>query len=194
MLIISSKGEIFMKLINKILSLKGENYRKDMVMNLLLFFSFSFAGWCWEVMLYLVRDRDFVNRGILIGPWLPIYGFGGLILYQLLIRLKKAPVIVFLLGLITCTALEYGASWILEVIFGKRWWDYSDHLVHLNGRVCLIGILCFGIAGLLIVYFLAPVLTRYYSKIPRKIQVLISLMLGIPFLIDVVYSFTRLGI
>ena len=54
---------------------------------ILLFFSVSFFGWLWEVCIYLVRERKFVNRGILTGPWLPVYGAGALFLYFFLYKL-----------------------------------------------------------------------------------------------------------
>ena len=86
-----------------------------------LFSFLSLIGWLWEVCLYLVRDHQFVNRGILSGPWLPIYGAGGLFLYFLLYRLKNHPLLVFLLAAAICSALEYFCSWFLEQLWGIRW-------------------------------------------------------------------------
>ena len=174
---------------SRISSWREADYSKDLWMNILLFYSFAIFGWCWEVMLHLIRDQSFVNRGIMIGPWLPIYGFGGIILYQTLHRLTKAPVLIFLLALIASTVLEYVSGWALEALFGVRWWDYSDHMVHLHGRVCLVGVFLFGIAGLLTVYLAVPVLTRCYRIINPKVRKIICLLISAAFLIDALYSF-----
>lgn len=73
----------------------------------LLFFITAFAGWLWEVLLYLVTDHTFVNRGVYRGPYLPIYGVGCVILILLLHRMRKRPVFVFVLSSLLCSALEY---------------------------------------------------------------------------------------
>ena len=83
----------------------------------LLFFLVSFFGWIWEVCIYLVRARQFVNRGILTGPWLPMYGAGALFLYFLLNRWRKKPLIVFLVSMTVCSALEYATGYFLK----KMW-------------------------------------------------------------------------
>lgn len=73
----------------------------------LLFFLLAFIGWAWEVFLHLVTEHAFVNRGVYEGPYLPIYGAGGLFIYFLFHRLKKRPVLVFLGSFVLCTILEY---------------------------------------------------------------------------------------
>ena len=105
---------------------------------IILFLLFSFIGWAWEVGLCLILQQKFVNRGVLFGPWLPIYGTGGLFLYFLLYRLKKHPIVIFLLAVIICSALEYLAGYMLEQIWGVRWWDYSDYFMNLHGHICLL--------------------------------------------------------
>ena len=111
----------------------------------LLFFLVSFLGWLWEVGIYLVREGRFVNRGILFGPWLPVYGSGALFLYLLLRRWKRRPMFVFLISLTVCSLLEYLAGFFLEKAWGVRWWDYSGMLLNLNGHVCLMSSLMFGL-------------------------------------------------
>lgn len=64
----------------------------------LVFFMYSFAGWCWEVLLYLVRQKKFVNRGFLTGPILPIYGFGALCVLLTCVPVKENVLAVALLG------------------------------------------------------------------------------------------------
>lgn len=117
----------------------------------MIFFSMSVTGWLWEVCLHLVSDRAFVNRGVLHGPWLPIYGFGSVAILIFLGKLRERPVAEFLSILFLCGSIEYIVSWLLEHIYGgMKWWDYSDYFLNLNGRICVEGLLVFGIGGMLI--------------------------------------------
>ena len=124
---------------------------------ILLFFIYSFIGWCIEVVAKIIDDRKFVNRGFLIGPILPIYGFG-VLLILLVSKQTDNFIIVFIKSITVCSALEYFTSWIMEVFFKTRWWDYSQRRFNINGRVCLNTMIPFGILGLLVVYALNPFL------------------------------------
>lgn len=153
------------------------------------FFLFlSFLGWLWEVLLYLVTEHRFVNRGVLFGPWLPIYGAGGLFLYFLLSRLKKHPVRIFLLAALLCSGLEYFCSWFLERLWNIRWWDYSGYFGNLNGRICLLSALLFGVAALALVYLLLPASEKLYEKIPPRVRKTVGWLLLLLFLADAAYA------
>ena len=91
----------------------------------LLFWIFAILGWFMEVIVCSISDGKFSNRGFLIGPYCPIYGFGG-ILMLLFKDFKDNPVICFLLCMISCSILEYLTSYIMELMFKVRWWDYSN--------------------------------------------------------------------
>lgn len=157
----------------------------------ILFFILSFAGWVWEVMLYLFREQAFVNRGVYKGPYLPIYGVGGLFIYFLLHRMNKKPLQVFCLSLILCTVLEYLASWFLEARWGIRWWDYSDSFLNISGRVCLLGALGFGMGGMALVCFLIPLYERLMGKVSAKARIAISILLLLLFTADAAYGAIR---
>ncbi len=111
------------------------------------FIIFSFIGWAWEVILYLVRDHKFVNRGFMIGPICPIYGVGGILIITLLSRYKNDPVTLFIMAILICSIVEYYISYIAEKLFHIRWWDYSKVPFNINGRISLITSLFFGILG-----------------------------------------------
>ena len=132
---------------------------------ILFFFVFSFIGWIWEVCLVLVQTGKLVNRGVLFGPWLPIYGSGGVLILLLLRKVFKKPVITFFSMTVLCTIIEYFTSWYLEVTRGVRWWDYSNYLVNINGRVCLGTIVPFGLLGLFIMYVLNPFFLGQIGKL-----------------------------
>lgn len=153
-----------------------------------LFLFLSFLGWLWEAALLLVFEHQFVNRGFLFGPWLPIYGAGGLFLYFLLYRMKKHPVFLFLLAIVVCLSLEYFCSWFLERQWGIRWWDYSGSFGNLNGRICVSGGLAFGIGALLLIYFLIPRFELLYEKIPVRLRKAAGILLLLLFLADAAYA------
>lgn len=155
---------------------------------ILFFFAFSFIGWIWEVCLVLVQTGKLVNRGVLLGPWLPIYGSGGVLILLLLRKMFNKPIVTFFSMTILCTVIEYITSWYLEVTKGVRWWDYSNYLLNINGRVCLEGAIVFGIGGCAVVYLLAPKLSKVFNKLSNYILVPICVILTFLFTIDVIYS------
>lgn len=130
-----------------------------------LFFLLSFIGWLWEVTIYLLMEGEFVNRGILFGPWIPIYGCGGIMLTIILKKWEYKPVRVFFISMIVCTVLEYLTSFCLERVWGIRWWDYSNDFLNLNGRICLWSSLMFGLGGWFLVCCAAPYLRMLYRKV-----------------------------
>ena len=97
----------------------------------LLFFAVAFIGWIWEVALLFATSHAFINRGVYRGPYLPVYGVGGILLCFFFRSLRRHPVAVFFLSAAICTILEYLTGYFLEVKWGTRWWDYSDHFMNL---------------------------------------------------------------
>ncbi|MBD5521725.1 MAG: putative ABC transporter permease [Lachnospiraceae bacterium] len=154
----------------------------------LLFFLLSLFGWLWEVGIYLVREKHFVNRGILTGPWLPIYGAGALFLYLLLKRWKKNPLLVFVISLTICSALEYFSGFFLEKMWGVKWWDYSGMLLNLDGRICLMSCLLFGVGGIFLIFFIVPIYTALYNKISERKRLIAAITLILIFVADAAYS------
>jgi len=115
----------------------------------LWFIVYSFLGWSWECIITSIPLRRFINRGFLNGPYCPIYGAGCLLIILFAGSIDN-PFLRFFLGATIACALEYATSWILEVLFQARWWDYTPRLIHLNGRICLEGFLVFGLAAILL--------------------------------------------
>ena len=157
---------------------------------ILIFFAFCVTGWVWEVSLHLVANGTFVNRGMLHGPWIPIYGAGSLLILTLLYRLRKKPILEFTAIVILAGIIEYMTSYYTEELFsGKKWWDYQGYFLNLDGRICAEGLLTFGIGGMILVYLIAPMLDNYLRKMKTQIAVPICVILLSLFMIDQVYSF-----
>ncbi len=164
------------KLLNKILSY------------IFLFFAFSLVGYIWEVGLKLVQTGSLVNSGSLHGPWLPIYGMGGIAVLVLLKKFKKKPVRVFVWSLIVCTVIEYLCSCYLEFTQGVRYWDYSNYFININGRICLEGAIIFGLAGCLTMYVVEPFFINVFKKLPQKFSVVICILLIFLFTADIIIT------
>ncbi len=155
---------------------------------ILQFFIFSFIGWVVEVLEGLINKRGFINRGFLVGPICPIYGVCCIIMLLILKRYENDYIILFLLGMVICTLIEYITSFILEKIFNTRWWDYSDHKINLNGRVCLETMLLFGISGIVLIKVFKPLNILLLNIIPNNIKVFVSIVFIIVLLIDLFFS------
>lgn len=157
---------------------------------ILLFFIISFIGWLWEVSLHLISDGVFVNRGALHGPWLPIYGSGGLLILIVLKKFRKSPLKEFVLTTCLCGFVEYFTALYLELTHnGEKWWNYSGYFLNLHGRICAEGLLIFGLGGLVIVYVLAPLIDNMLRKINRKILIPLCAVLLTAYVIDQCYSY-----
>ena len=92
---------------------------------ILFFFISSMLGWLMEVCCKLWQFHRFINRGFLIGPYCPIYGFGAVLVTALLSPYAGSPAAVFVLAMVVCGTLEYLTSYLMEKLFHARWWDYS---------------------------------------------------------------------
>lgn len=164
--------------------------RSYTILNLVwMFFIMAFIGWVWEVSLHLISDGTFVNRGVLHGPWLPIYGGGGILILIFLKKLREKPILEFVSAIVLCGCVEYSVAWNLEMTHGgQKWWDYSGYFLNLHGRICAEGLLVFGLGGLAIVYLLAPFLDNQLKKLNRKVLAVIGGILLVIFATDQIYS------
>ncbi len=156
---------------------------------ILIFFIFAIVGWMWEVALHLLNDGVFVNRGIMHGPWLPIYGTGGVLVLIILNKFRDKPLLEFISIIIVCGIVEYFTSYYLEIAHnGEKWWDYSGYFLNLNGRICAEGLLVFGLGGMAAVYAIAPALDNIIKNLNTKLVITISIILVTAFTIDNIYS------
>ena len=154
-----------------------------------IFIIYTFLGWVLEVAFIFIKTKRFVNRGFLIGPACPIYGFGALIMMFYLTQYKDEPFTVFIMGAFICSTLEYITSYIMEKIFKARWWDYSDKKFNVNGRICLTYAFLFGLCGVIMICFTNPIIIYLLNLIPENIMVIISSSFLIIFITDVLVSF-----
>lgn len=141
------------------------------------------------MLVFLVQTGKFVNRGSLHGPWVPIYGCGGVLILLVLYRFRARPFLEFLTAILLCGTLEFGTSLVMEIMNdGVRWWDYTGYFMNLGGRICAEGLLVFGLGGVATVYWIAPNLNGWLRKIDYRKIAAVGIVLGTLFIADVIYS------
>lgn len=172
----------------------------------LIFMMYSIIGWLYEVFLEVVVYRwGFTNRGVLFGPYCPIYGFGALIFifcFRKFIKNKNIvignkgitkfvkAICVFLGCMIVATIIELIASYILEFFTGHWLWEtYVNYKYNFQGRIALSTSIRFGIGGLIFMYLIQPVLDKLISKVNSKKLNIIFFLVLIILIADIVYTF-----
>ena len=156
---------------------------------LVCFFFMCFVGWIWEVSLSMISYGVFVNRGVLHGPWIPIYGFGCVLILLLLKRFRMRPKVEFSMAVLLCGCIEYFTGFFLELTHnGQKWWDYTGYFLNLHGRICAEGLLVFGVGGMAFVYVVAPLIDNWVKEHLNKKLSAACLVLLLLFGGDVVYS------
>ena len=150
---------------------------------LFYFICFCIVGWIYEVALFLIEDHIFVNRGVLFGPWLPVYGAGGLIIYFLFNKLRNKPVkigklnirplIIYIYIVVISTVVELLTTYVIDFMKSdwRKLWDYSNMFLNFQGRIALKTSLKFGLVGIIGVYLVIPLIEKFLGvkKIPTII-------------------------
>lgn len=158
----------------------------------LIFFIYSFLGWLWETFPCSAIELDKIhNRGFLLGPICPIYGLGASLSFGVLKNFESSLEIFIYSAFLSCL-IEYIIGYLLEKFFHKRWWDYSNYPFQIKRRVCLYGLLIFGLANILIVKKLTPILLFSLSLSSDRILDLLVISFGILFAIDLILTLNHL--
>lgn len=160
----------------------------DIRIYFLLFMIYAVMGWCLEVIGKLIESRKLVNRGFLIGPYCPIYGYGAILITFLLKKYTEDPIALFIMAILVCGVLEYLTSYFMEKIFKARWWDYSQKKFNINGRVCLDTIIPFGLLGLFIMYVTNPFFLEILGKLPEILLNILFWGLLVIYITDTIVS------
>ena len=155
----------------------------------LYFIIYAFLDWTMEVLCKRVELKRFVNRGFLIGPICPIYGYGVVGIILLIGDYSSDILSLFLKSILVCSILEYVTSYLMEKLFKARWWDYSKRNYNINGRICLETMLPFGLLGCFVIYFLHPVVVKTVNILNPTFQISISIFVFILYSIDNLVSF-----
>ena len=162
----------------------------------LLLLTFTMAGvigFIYETVCVLINTGgEFFKRGTTYGPWIPIYGFGALMIYALTVKFRKEPWLVFLIAMTSCGLLELVSGYVIDKFFHQRLWDYSTVILNwgnLNGYICVRSVLTWGIFGMLLMYGLLPLEEKFQKRLPKVFNIVTFALFGL-FVLDIVLSFT----
>ena len=140
-----------------------------------------------EVTLVSFEEHKFSNRGFLIGPYCPIYGWA-MVFITLFLNNVNNLFLLFVLIFLICGVLEYSISFLMEKIFKLRWWDYSKRKFNINGRICLGTLIPFSILATMALKYLNPLIYKIIDSIPNSIIDIITIILIIIFIVDNIIS------
>ncbi len=150
---------------------------------------YSFLGWLYESIYCSLREKHLINRGFLNGPLCPVYGFGALIiLFFFQGREQEGLLTLFLSSAVLTCILEYITSWLLEKLFHVKLWDYSQMKFQLNGRVCLLGAIVFGIFSVCLIKWIHPFFSGLIATIPELWIYVVSGVMFVLFVLDIVVT------
>lgn len=173
--------------------------RRRISEHVLFFWIYAVIGWIYEVVLETFIYRwGFSNRGVLFGPWLPVYGFGATVFLLLWYRLIKGkPLtqkllflpVIFLLTMATATLIELITSYLCEWIIGYwPWQTYADYKINFQARIALSPSIRFGIGGVVFLYIIQPLLDRLAAKLKDKTLYIIAAVILTVLAADLVYT------
>ncbi len=145
---------------------------------ILCFFLYGFLGWCVEVAYASAMERRFVNRGFLNGPICPIYGVGVSAVVFLLEPWKKSWVLLYAASVVLVTVIEGITGFAMDKIFHHKWWDYSKIPFNIGGYVCLTFSLMWGVACLIIVKGIHPLIYKGLELLPLPVGVALIIVLS----------------
>ncbi len=151
----------------------------------ILFFFYSFGGWCLESTYCSIGEKKLINRGFLTGPLCPIYGTAAVVMALLIYPFRDTPLLVFIFGIIVCDIVEFTTSIIMEKLFAARWWDYTYEFCNLNGRISLKHSLHWGVVSVVFVLMIHPAVEKLYNKINPEYLKYILIVILIIFTLDV---------
>ena len=154
------------------------------------FFVYSFAGFLLETLFALFVQGEFVMRKcFLLSPLCPVYGLGAIVIISFAGPFRQHPAAVFLIGLLAASVVEYFTDIFYREILGVTFWDYTDMPMNINGRVCLVFSLIWGVLSLVLVRFLHPAVERAVKSAPRALLIACLVF----FCLDAVISVVLLG-
>jgi len=155
---------------------------------LLYFFIYCFVGWCFESTYVSLKKRRFVNRGFLMGPFLPIYGSGAIMMLVVSAPFQDNMIATYFAGLVGATALEYVTGVTMEALFKVRYWDYSNQKFNFQGHICLSSSLAWGAFTVLLTKWIHKPIERIVMKIPQGAVIAIVSVIGAILVVDLVIS------
>lgn len=156
---------------------------------LFLFFFYSWFGWIFETIYVSVHEGHFVNRGFVRGPFLPLYGCGGIMMLLASKPFYENVVLVYISGCVGATALEYITAVVMEALFNVRYWDYSHKKFNFQGRISLESTLAWGVCTVVFTHYLQIPIERAIMAIPYNYLTVVTTVVVVLFSCDFMLAF-----
>ncbi len=155
----------------------------------LIFYIYSFFGWCFESAYVSLKSGKAVNRGFMKGPFLPIYGFGGVAILFSTTPFMSDPVLVYIASVFTATLLELVTGIVMEALFKVRYWDYSNNFLNYRGYICLKSSIAWGFMGVLVAYVINEPFAEAIESLPISFILPVTALISFVFVYDFAQSF-----
>ena len=153
------------------------------------FYLYSFLGWCYESSYVSLKQKRWVNRGFMRGPFLPLYGSGAIMMLVVSIPFKDNIILTFIAGCIGASILEYITGVTMESLFKVRYWDYTSRKFNFQGHICLAATLIWGIFTVLLTIFIHKPVEKMVLSMPYMAIKIITAGLTIFIVSDFTLSF-----
>ncbi|WP_411336990.1 putative ABC transporter permease [Ruminococcus gauvreauii] len=164
-------------------------YQYSMVQWLLCFYIYCFIGWCWESAYVSAKKQQWINRGFMHGPFLPIYGSGAVMMLVVSAPYQDNLVLTFVSGMIGATLLELVTGILMEALFKVRYWDYSSKKFNYRGYICLGSSLAWGVFTILMTRFVHKPIDTFLNWLPPFAALIAVLALSSYIATDFTISF-----
>lgn len=164
-------------------------YSYTLIQWLFFFYAYCFFGWCFESAYVSLKSRRFVNRGFMRGPFLPLYGTGGIMMLLVSMPFADNIFLMYLAGCVGATLLEYITGVLMEALFKVRYWDYSNQKFNFQGHICLGSSLAWGGLTIFMTEILHKTVERLALMIPSTILMVVTLLLTCYIVSDFTLSF-----
>lgn len=165
---------------------------KKLVLIILVMLISAIFGFIYEEIFYRIDLGYFVKRGSTIGPWLPIYATGGVLIYLINQNNKKSAFLVFIKSLFICGILEYLVGYLLFNISQVRLWDYNTEILNygnIGGFICLRSVLFFGLSGIFLMKVIVPLLEKTIKKNKSRKILYVTFFVGSLFILDFIINY-----
>ncbi|MDO5572970.1 MAG: putative ABC transporter permease [bacterium] len=157
-----------------------------LIMNYLIIY--SVVGWIWESCFVSVQEHKLVNRGYVTGPVCTIYGVGATALYLLLRPFSGNYILLFFVGAIVATVLEYVTAVVMEAVFHTSWWDYTNQKFNYKGRICLSSTIGWGAGSVLLFVVLQPAVNWIVALYSEAVGKILIIIIAIVYAVDFTFA------
>lgn len=160
---------------------------------IIYFFIYAIIGWILEVSYNGIREGKYINCGVLAGPWCPIYGFAAVSILGLLDAINNEnKIFMFFASMIIASIIELITGYILEKVFNKKWWDYTDRKFNIGGYICAEYSLIWGALCFILYEAIHPMIRNMVRAMPYKLVFFINIFIAILFITDTIATFNTI--